>query len=177
MKNFILPVLLVLALSNTGLNAQAQETGKINSNRTTFYFNIGNDMLISRNWSDDDYYPFFAFPNMGFNMDYRLSEKWIISPECNLVFVLYIPAAISTGVQVSYKPNSYFIGAGLTRWMSFLEDGGGINWFRISVGRTWKRMKYNLFVSIPLHQEEYDYGSGPYTIGFSASFILGKNNR
>jgi hypothetical protein len=179
MKKLILYVLvlLVLAVSSAGLNAQEQKTGEINSNRTTFYFNVGSDMLVSRDWSDDDYYPFYAFPNMGVNMDYKLSEKWIISPECNLVFVLYVPAAISTGIQVSYKPSSYFIGAGLTRWIAIGEWSEGLNWFRINVGRTWKKMKYNLFVSFPLIPKEHYYSSRPCTIGFSASFMLGKNGR
>jgi len=161
MKKCLLSVLLIFAVLGCFLKA---EDVKVKTDRPAVFFNLGAITAVSGEY-------FIPLPYGGFNLDYPLGKNMMISPELNVVFLLYLPVYLVPGVQVNFKDDTKFVGCGIVILTDFHDHYYGGNstmlWKFNAGGYIGDRTKLSIYLLASKNI------SGGIVLGATVSFRLG----
>ncbi|MCX6578635.1 MAG: hypothetical protein NT166_00450 [Candidatus Aminicenantes bacterium] len=161
MKKCLLSVLIVFTVFGCVLQA---EDVKVTTDRPAFYFNMGAITAVSGEY-------FIPLPYGGFGLDYPLGKNVMISPELNVIFLLYLPVYLAPGVQVNFKDDTKFVGGGILYLTNFhyhhYEGNSTMLWKFNAGGYIGDRTKFSVYL---LTNKNMD---GGIVLGATVSFRLG----
>jgi hypothetical protein len=157
MKKIVVSVLMMLMVLFLSGNLNAKE-----ASHTDTYFNVGFLGAVALP---------IPFPQVGVNFDWHANQRLMISPEIGVIFILYIPAAITPGIQLNYKVNkSFHVGCGVTLFTPIIDDMDSTTpCIKLNAGWIKNRVKYSVYILIP-PSYRYEEEETNLIVGASISF-------